>query len=204
MTPQISGGDQVRLWLNPQVTTRLEDKQFTTRSVIDNTEYTSDYFLPNTSTQAVWTNVIVHDGDTLVLGGLVQDKTIKNRHTMPYLGDIPLLGFFFRGKSKEAAQSSLLIFVTPTIIDTTGARFFEVGANTGVVKRGSESAAAEPAPKAESESVSPASTSVSATSATEKLLEPSEDKGTSAESADETPKKGVSKRVARKKAPAST
>jgi type II secretory pathway component GspD/PulD (secretin) len=46
---------------------------------------------------------------------------------MPYLADIPLIGFFFRGKSKEVQQSSLLIFVTPDIIDTTGARFFSVG-----------------------------------------------------------------------------
>jgi len=69
----------------------------------------------------------VHDGDTLVLGGLVQDKTIHNNQKMPYLADIPLIGFFFRGKSKEVSQSSLLIFVTPDIIDTTGARFFSVG-----------------------------------------------------------------------------
>jgi len=44
---------------------------------------------------------------------------------VPYLGDIPVLGFFFRGKSREVSQSSLLIFVTPTIIDPSGARYFE-------------------------------------------------------------------------------
>ena len=136
VTPQISGGDQVRLWLNPQVTTRGAEKTFTQRSVIEGSEYTSEITLPNTSTQAVWTNVIVHDGDTLVLGGLVTDQTIKDRHKLPYLADIPVLGFFFRGKSKTAKQSSLLIFVTPTIIDTTGAKFFEVGGGgTGASRR---------------------------------------------------------------------
>ena len=125
VTPQISGGDQVRLWLNPQVTTRGLEKKFTQRSVIGGVELTSEITLPNTSTQAVWSNVIVHDGDTLVLGGLVVDATIKGVQKMPYLADIPLLGFFFRGKHKQTKQSSLLIFVTPQIIDTTGARFFE-------------------------------------------------------------------------------
>ena len=127
VTPQISGGDQVRLWLNPQVTTRGAEKTFEQKSVINGTEITTDITLPNTSTQAVWTNVIVHDGDTLVLGGLVSDQTVRSKHKMPYLADIPVLGFFFRGKSKNASQSSLLIFVTPTVIDTTGARFFEAG-----------------------------------------------------------------------------
>jgi len=108
--------------------------------------------LPNTSTQAVWTNVIVHDGDTLVLGGLVSDSTVKGLHKMPYLADIPVIGFFFRGKSRSVRQSSLLIFVTPTIIDTTGARFFEAGFTSGTryPKRtatvGSEAPAEQPLP----------------------------------------------------------
>jgi type II secretory pathway component GspD/PulD (secretin) len=62
-----------------------------------------------------------------VLGGLVQDKTVKGEERMPYIADIPVIGFFFRGKSRIVEQSSLLIFVTPDIIDTTGARFFDLG-----------------------------------------------------------------------------
>ncbi len=135
VTPQISGSDQVRLWLNPQVTTRGIQKTFEQRSVIGGSEFTSTITLPNTSTQAVWTNVIVHDGDTLVLGGLVSDQTIKSKHKLPYLADIPIVGFFFQGKSKQANQSSLLIFVTPTIIDTTGSRFFEAGTTPSQSRR---------------------------------------------------------------------
>jgi len=127
VTPQISGGDQVRLWLNPQVTTRGIEKKFSQLSRIGEEVTETEYVLPNTSTQSVWTNVIVHDGDTLVLGGLVADETTKGERKMPYLADIPLLGAFFRGKHRQVKQSSLLIFVTPDIIDTTGARFFEVG-----------------------------------------------------------------------------
>ncbi|MCX8064974.1 MAG: hypothetical protein N3G21_07360, partial [Candidatus Hydrogenedentes bacterium] len=130
VTPQIRDNDQVRLWLNPEVRARIGEKKFTQKNVIGTSEVTTEIILPTTSWQAAWTNVIVHDGDTLVLGGLVQDKTIRSNQKMPYLADIPVLGFFFRGKSREVQQSSLLIFVTPDIIDTTGARFFSVGKET--------------------------------------------------------------------------
>jgi len=127
VTPQIRDNDEVRLWLNPEVRTRIGEKQFTQQNIVGDTIVPTTLIFPTTSLQSVWTNVIVHDGDTLVLGGLVQDTTIGTTEKMPYLADIPLLGVFFRGKSREVRQSSLLIFVTPTIIDTTGARFFDVG-----------------------------------------------------------------------------
>jgi type II secretory pathway component GspD/PulD (secretin) len=126
VTPQIRDNDQVRLWLNPEVRTRIGEKTFTSTTVSGDIEIDNVLTYPTTSWQAVWTNVIVHDGDTLVLGGLVQDKSIKGEQKLPYVADLPILGYFFRGKSKEVTQSSLLIFVTPDIIDSTGARFFDV------------------------------------------------------------------------------
>lgn len=127
VTPQISGTDRVRLWLNPQITSRLGEKQFNSKSNINGVNIDSIISLPTISTQAVWTNVIVHDGDTLVLGGLVTDRTIKGQEKLPYIANIPIIGWFFRGKSREVRQSSLLIFVTPDIIDTTGSRSYEAG-----------------------------------------------------------------------------
>ena len=126
VTPQIRDNDQVRLWLNPEVRTRIGEKTFTTSVVSGDIETENLVTYPTTSWQAVWTNVIVHDGDTLVLGGLVQDQSIKGEQKLPYIADLPIIGYFFRGKSKEVTQSSLLIFVTPDIIDSTGARFFDI------------------------------------------------------------------------------
>nr|HPO14734.1 hypothetical protein [Candidatus Hydrogenedentota bacterium] len=127
VTPQIRDNDQVRLWLNPEVRTKTGEKKFTQKSIVNETEVESEINLPSTSWQAVWTNVIVHDGDTLVLGGLVQDKSSHGEDKLPYIADIPVIGFFFKGKKREVNQSSLLIFVTPTIVDSTGARFYDVG-----------------------------------------------------------------------------
>ena len=126
VTPQIRDNDQVRLWLNPEVRTKTGQKSFEQKQVISGEEISNEIVLPTTSWQAVWTNVIVHDGDTLVLGGLVQDQTSKGTQKMPYLADIPVIGFFFKGSKRESKQSSLLIFVTPDIIDSTGARFFDI------------------------------------------------------------------------------
>lgn len=128
VTPSITGGDQVRLWLNPTVTTiDAEAGNTFTPEVANLNGAAIEAFIsfPQVRMQSVWTNVIVHDGDTLVLGGLVTDETSYEENKVPYLSDLPVLGFFFRGKARSVDQSSLLIFTTVQIIDPTGARYFE-------------------------------------------------------------------------------
>ena len=122
VTPQISG-NQVRMWMNPIVTKIVGETTFNTpaTSVSSSAELT----FPITTTKSVWTNVIVIDGDTIVLGGLIEDNTNRAEDRLPYISDIPVIGYFFRGSGKSVRQSSLLIFVTPTIIDRSGARYFE-------------------------------------------------------------------------------
>ena len=126
VTPIISGNDQVRLWLTPQVTQRVGESRFPQQTAgADGQIVENEIVLPVTDEQWVYTNVLVHDGDTLVLGGLVTDTSARSERKMPYVGDLPVLGRLFRGNSREIRQSSLLIFVTVDIIDSTGARVFE-------------------------------------------------------------------------------
>jgi type II secretory pathway component GspD/PulD (secretin) len=132
VTPQISGGDQVRMWLNPQVTTLVGTDEFQQQTIVDDNLLTTEIIYPRTSVQSVWTNVIVHDGDTLILGGLISDRTARGEEKLPYISNIPVIGALFRGKSTEIEQSSLLMFVTVDIVDTTGARFFGSGGDVGV------------------------------------------------------------------------
>jgi len=122
VTPQIIADNQVRMWLNPQITEPQGETTFTSTTQVGDNVQENTWTIPTWTTRAVWTNVIVHDGDTLVLGGLVEDRTERGNEKMPYLADIPILGFFFRGKSHSTEQRSLLIFVTPEIVDSTGAR----------------------------------------------------------------------------------
>ncbi len=66
-------------------------------------------------TQRIRTQVLVDDGETLVLGGIFQKSVIKNQEQVPYLADIPWLGRLFKRTSEKLTRSELLIFVTPKI-----------------------------------------------------------------------------------------
>ncbi len=61
-------------------------------------------------------NVRIKDGDTLVLGGMMRDHETKTVNKIPFLGDIPGLGVFFRSSSVEKEKSELVILITPKII----------------------------------------------------------------------------------------
>ena len=61
----------------------------------------------------------VKDGETLVIGGLMQESEEKNASKPPVLGDIPWLGWFFRSSSTNKEKSELIIMITPHIIQDT-------------------------------------------------------------------------------------
>jgi len=71
------------------------------------------------------TTLHVQNGQTIVLGGLVQERDEKDRAGIPYLSRIPVFGNLFGNKSKDLERSKLLIFVTAHIIDPSGAKFNE-------------------------------------------------------------------------------
>jgi type IV pilus assembly protein PilQ len=62
------------------------------------------------------TTVIVKDGDTLVIGGLIDDQDTKGVTKVPLLGDIPIIGAFFRSNTNRKIRNELLVFVTPRVI----------------------------------------------------------------------------------------
>jgi type II secretory pathway component GspD/PulD (secretin) len=63
------------------------------------------------------TNMIVEDGQTLMLGGMLFQEDSLVRRKVPLLGDLPLLGGLFRHKESVLANHELLIFVTPHVVD---------------------------------------------------------------------------------------
>lgn len=72
--------------------------------------------IPSIDTRSVTTQVLVNNGDTVVLGGIYEQSSANGESKVPLLGDIPLLGYLFRFKSNTESKSELLIFVTPKII----------------------------------------------------------------------------------------
>ena len=72
---------------------------------------------PGIDTRSADTSVIVKDGETIVIGGLIHDYQNESVTKVPLLGDIPLLGLLFRHKTMSRSRMELLIFVTPRIIE---------------------------------------------------------------------------------------
>lgn len=76
------------------------------------------FTLPNKSTTEVITNVMVQDGQTIVLGGLFKEETNLSRSQVPILGDVPVVGELFRGVSDVSTRIELVVLITPHIINT--------------------------------------------------------------------------------------
>ncbi len=109
VTPQINQEGFITLDVRPEVNEKLSDKTFESASGLKTT-------VPILNTQKTHTKVMIKDGDTLIIAGLIRDKTTEVVKKVPVLGDIPLLRYFFRHKSTTKEKKNLLIFITPTIV----------------------------------------------------------------------------------------
>ena len=73
---------------------------------------------PTTTKRSAKTTVLVKDGSTVVLGGMMQTTISHNESKIPLLGDIPLLGHLFKFSSVSRKKTNLLVFLTPHVIKT--------------------------------------------------------------------------------------
>jgi type IV pilus assembly protein PilQ len=75
--------------------------------------------IPSIDTKKVSTQVLVDNGDTIVLGGIFEQTTRTTVTKVPFLGDVPIVGILFRQTIKQDDKTELLIFVTPKIVKDT-------------------------------------------------------------------------------------
>ena len=75
--------------------------------------------VPSVNTRAIQTQVLVQNGQTVVLGGIYDTEKVNSTDSVPYLGEVPLLGRLFRRDLNKLNKSELLIFITPRLIDET-------------------------------------------------------------------------------------
>ncbi|MFA5393211.1 MAG: secretin N-terminal domain-containing protein [Candidatus Ratteibacteria bacterium] len=107
ITPHISEDRHVRLIINEEVKKVISASVSVSGTAV---------LAPTIATRSAQSSVIVNDRETLVLGGLTSDNSDETMEKVPFFGDIPLLGYFFRHKVKSNDQTSLYIFITPTVI----------------------------------------------------------------------------------------
>jgi type IV pilus assembly protein PilQ len=81
-----------------------------------NTTATNNNGEPAIDTQKVESQVLVNDGETIVIGGIYEQTKVNNVVRTPFFGDLPYVGMLFRNKSGTNEKKELLIFVTPKIV----------------------------------------------------------------------------------------
>lgn len=121
VTPSV-GADKktVNLNLNPEVSKFQEWEDYGIQAGVNWSAIPIKQ--PIFFTQNVETNVVIHDGETVVLGGLIREIIFSTEDKIPLLGDIPLVGRLFRTETETTEKKNLVIFVTANLLTPTGER----------------------------------------------------------------------------------
>jgi len=109
VTPRIAADKNITLTVVPEVS-NIDHVESQT---LNNTVNTANVY----GIRRITTRVMIPSGNTLVMGGLINDTKTKDYIKVPLLGDIPILGLAFRHESKARTKQNLLIFITPTIVE---------------------------------------------------------------------------------------
>ncbi|HYI02735.1 type II secretion system secretin GspD [Hyalangium sp.] len=106
---------ELKLTVKPQI----NESDFIRLVITEQTEEiaSSDPVLgPTTSKRTAKTTVVAKDQETVVIGGIMQDRSIESVSKVPVLGDVPLIGHLFRETTRRKTKTNLLLFLTPYII----------------------------------------------------------------------------------------
>jgi type II secretory pathway component GspD/PulD (secretin) len=102
LRPRINPDGTITMHVNPAVST--------IRSIDANG-------LPQTSTREAETTVVVNDGETVVLGGLIRDEQTETLTKFPILGDLPVIGELFKNRTKSKRRTDIVVTITPRIMN---------------------------------------------------------------------------------------
>lgn len=108
VTPQITPDDRI-----------IMDLIVKKDSVGENVASATGGFVPSIDTRELTTQVLVNNGDTVVLGGIYETTRSTSVRKVPLLGDIPGLGLLFRNTQEQSDKRELLVFITPKILKET-------------------------------------------------------------------------------------
>jgi general secretion pathway protein D len=150
---------------NHQVTLRIRQSN----DSVAGSQTISGNAIPIIDTQNIDTEVTVPDKSTIVIGGLISDTTERDTSGIPWLSDIPVLGYLFKDTKKSKTRSELIIMISPSVVDTDADQVVVNEAEKGRTILGREA-------EASSQPVPPAGGSVTTETTTEvkgSRLEPS-------------------------------
>jgi len=108
--PSVNKNNFITLAVRPEISNSNQDVTFAFGGAVVSA--------PVIDTRSLESNVLIKSGYTLAIGGLLQDQTAKARSKVPVAGDIPILGYLFQERISERTKRNLLIFITPTVLET--------------------------------------------------------------------------------------
>ena len=108
--PSVNKDNFITLSVKPEISNKVADFHFVFQG--------ADVASPIIDTRSLDSNVLIKSSDTLAIGGLLQDEQTKGRTKVPVLGDVPVIGYLFQEHLNARTKRNLLVFVTPTIIDS--------------------------------------------------------------------------------------
>lgn len=105
VTPTIHKDGFITMKIKPEVS-----------SVVDNVTTSNNNTIPVVETSEAETTVMVRDGVTIVIGGLIKEESLRTTKTIPVLGKLPVLGMVFKSEDERVGKTELVIFLTPIIV----------------------------------------------------------------------------------------
>ena len=110
VVPQICDNEYINMIIHPAVTSYTTTLKTKTESGVILSEY------PIIDTRETETQILLKDGETVVIGGLLKDVKTQSKTGVPFLGKIPLFGLLFQRQTNDIEKIDLLIFITARII----------------------------------------------------------------------------------------
>ena len=103
VTPRVNDEGMIVMSIKPEVS-----------SVVG--EYQAYRTVPIVRKSVAETTVMIKDGETIIIAGMIDNKTVERERKVPFLGSIPVLGWLFKSTSKAVENNELIVFLTPRII----------------------------------------------------------------------------------------
>jgi type II secretory pathway component GspD/PulD (secretin) len=104
--PWVTASNEINVEISPEISEKTGETETTAGGGA----------LPITSDRKIKTTIRVKDGETIIIGGLVESKKKESESRIPILGRIPIIGYLFKKLTKEETQSQLVIYITPHIL----------------------------------------------------------------------------------------
>ena len=121
VTPTVAADNYtINLTMLPEIAELVDWLQYGTQVPIGDQIFTVNMPQPVFASRNVTTSMIVWDGHTVVMGGLIREDLLHYKDKVPLLGDLPLIGRLFRSEGTKSEKRNLLIFVTASLVDPSG------------------------------------------------------------------------------------